>query len=60
MAHVIIVIPKGFRMSKRVQTLSCMENDKKEIQQKLDFAAKVKQQLDKDIFEREYRLKPKV
>lgn len=58
MAHVLTIIPKGFRASirKRIQTLSCFEQNRKNIQQRLDCAAKIKQQLEVDIFERNNKL----
>lgn len=40
MAHVLTIIPDGYRASKRVQILSCMKNKTGKIQQKLDCAAK--------------------
>ena len=56
MAHILTIIPKGIWMGKRVQALSCLENDKKNIQQRLDCAAKLKQKLDADIFERNKKI----
>lgn len=57
MAHILTIIPKGFRVGKRIQTLSCMEQNRKSIQQRLDCAAKVRQQLETDVFERDKHLK---
>ncbi len=57
MAHVLTIIPKGIRSVKRIQALSCLRNDAKNIEQRLNCAKKAKQQLDKDIFERENKLK---
>ena len=51
MAHILKIIPKGFRTTKKIQCLSCMENNKKNIQQRINCAAKVKQQLEIDTFE---------
>ena len=51
MAHVLTIIPKGMRTLKRMQTLSCLERDAKIIQQRLNCAAQIKQQLEKDTFE---------
>jgi len=59
MAHVLTIIPDGYRASNRVQILSCMKNKTGKIQQKLDCAAKVKQRLETDIFESENKLNGK-
>ena len=52
MAHVLTIIPKGFRASKKVQTLNCLKDSTKNIQQRLDCAAKVKPQLETDAIKR--------
>ena len=57
MAHILTIIPKNIRTSNKVKILSCMGSKAKNIQQKLDCAAKVKKQLEADIFERENRIK---
>ena len=57
MAHVLKIIPNGFRSGKKIQILSCMKNDANNIQQRIDCAAKVKQQLERDVFEQENKIK---
>lgn len=57
MAHILTIIPKEFRVSKKVQTLSCMKDEVKNIQQRINCAAKVKQQIEEDIFERNNKIK---
>ena len=56
MAHILKIIPKGFRANKRVQFLSCMKSNAENIQQRIDCAAKAKQKLDADVFERNNKL----
>lgn len=50
MAHILGIIPTGVRYCKKVQTLSCMKNNTKNIQQNIDCAAKIKKQLEEDVF----------
>ena len=45
MAHALKIIPKGIRMGKRVQALNRLKNDKQNIQQKIDTAAKLHEKL---------------
>ena len=53
MAHVLKIIPKGFRTNTKVKTLSCMDDCNKNIQEKIKPTTKVKKELNADIFERE-------
>ena len=60
MAHVLTIIPKGFRAGKRLKILSCLNDSKNTMQQRLDCAVKAKQKLEADIFERESTIKQSV
>ena len=57
MAHILNVIPKKFRLGKRIQNLNCIKDCSESIRLRLEQAAKAKQRLEFDVFERENRIK---
>lgn len=56
MAHILKIIPKGIRMGKRVQALNSLENNKKNIQQRIEVAAKFREKLEAENNERNSHL----
>ena len=57
MARIMRIIPKGIRINKKTQAYNCLKNDKKNIQQRIEYATKAREKLEIENFEHNKNLK---